>query len=76
MDTKMSGTQDPKATRDDDTFKTQEPQPEHVPLECQLDPGKEDLKPNWLETKPAVKPSGLLQPYFTVSSCSSAFPHV
>lgn len=39
----MSGTQDPKAIRDDDTFKTQELQPEHVPLDRHLAPGEEDL---------------------------------
>lgn len=67
----MSGTQDPKVLLDNDSFKTNELQQEHV-LKYQLDPCEEDMNSEWQEVRPAVKLSRRLRPYFTVRSCYSA----
>jgi len=72
----MSGMQDSKASLDEDFLKRHKLQPEHIVLEFQVDPGEEDLKPHRQDTKPAVKLSRLLRPYFTVRSCYSAFLQV
>ncbi len=110
MDTKMSGTQDVNAPALGDSCKDYSPQPEHVPLQYELELGEanDHYTPSPLQlaarnispvlvakadgkstfdlagdratrdafciarhTKPAVKLSRLLRPYFTVRSCYS-----